>query len=175
MFHSTQFIESLSGLATIRAYGWQQNERDLNLRLLDTSQKPFYLLFMIQQWLTLVLDLVSMGLALIVTGLAVKLRSFVSPGFTGLALVQIIGFNITLQCLVIWCGCRHRDHLVLGSIANGCIVGTLLETSIGAVSRVKAFATGTESEALPTEIIVPPENWPASGTLEFRGVSASYK
>jgi ATP-binding cassette, subfamily C (CFTR/MRP), member 1 len=58
---------------------------------------------MIQQWLTLVLDLVSMGLALIVTGLAVKLREIVSPGFTGVALVQIIGFNITLQSLVIWC------------------------------------------------------------------------
>jgi hypothetical protein len=58
---------------------------------------------MIQQWLTLVLDLVAMGLALIVTGLAVKLRDVVSPGFTGVALVQIIGFNITLQSLVIWC------------------------------------------------------------------------
>lgn len=100
---STQFIESLSGLATIRAFGWQQNERDLNLQLLDTSQKPFYLLYMIQQWLALVLNLVGMALALVLTGLAVKLREVVSPGFTGVALVQIIGFNITLQSLVVWC------------------------------------------------------------------------
>jgi hypothetical protein len=106
---STQFIESLSGLATIRAFGWQQDERDLNLRLLDTSQKPFYLLFMIQQWLTLVLDLVAGGLALIVTGLAVKLRDVVSPGFTGVALVQIIGFNITLQSLVMWCKSKPQN------------------------------------------------------------------
>ena len=100
---STQFIESLSGLATIRAFGWQQNERDLNLQLLDSSQKPFYLLFMIQQWLKLVLDLVSMCLALVVTGIAVKLRDSVSPGFTGVALLQIIGFNITLQSMLTWC------------------------------------------------------------------------
>ena len=55
------------------------------------------------------------------------------------------------------------------------IVGTMLETSIGAVSRVKAFSTETESEALPSEIVVPPENWPSKGLIEFRNVSASYK
>lgn len=58
---------------------------------------------MIQQWLALVLDLVAVALALIVTGLAVKLRDVVSPGFTGVALVQIIGFNQSLQILVVWC------------------------------------------------------------------------
>lgn len=100
---STQFIESLSGLATIRAFGWQNLEIDLNLQLLNTSQRPFYLLFMIQRWLTLVLDLVSMALALVVTGLAVKLRSVVSPGFTGVALVNVMQFNGSLQQLVLVC------------------------------------------------------------------------
>jgi hypothetical protein len=68
---------------------------------------------MIQQWLTLVLDLVAMVLALIVTGIAVKLRDVVSPGFTGVALVQIIGFNITLQSLVMWC--EFKFQKILGS------------------------------------------------------------
>jgi hypothetical protein len=51
----------------------------------------------------------------------------------------------------------------------------MLETSIGAVSRVKAFSTNTPSENLPAEIVVPPANWPGKGLIEFRGVSASYK
>jgi ATP-binding cassette subfamily C (CFTR/MRP) protein 1 len=130
---------------------------------------------MIQQWLTLVLDLVAGGLALIVTGLAVKLRDVVSPGFAGVALVQIIGFNITLQSLVMWCESIFQRYLRVGPLANGRFLGTMLETSIGAVSRVKAFNTDTQSEALPAEIVVPPENWPARGLIEFRGVSASYK
>ena len=71
---------------------------------------------MIQQWLTLVLDLVAMGLALIVTGLAFKLRNVVSPGFTGVALVQIIGFNVTLQSLVIWC----KFHFPLAILTETC-------------------------------------------------------
>jgi ATP-binding cassette subfamily C (CFTR/MRP) protein 1 len=58
---------------------------------------------MIQRWLTLVLDLVSMALALVITGLAVKLRDTVSPGFTGVALVNLIQFNLTLQGLITWC------------------------------------------------------------------------
>jgi ATP-binding cassette subfamily C (CFTR/MRP) protein 1 len=87
----------------MRAFGWQQNERDLNLQLLDTSQKPFYLLFMIQRWLTLVLDIICVVLALLVTGIAVRLREVVSPGFTGVALVNIVTFNQELQAVIMMC------------------------------------------------------------------------
>lgn len=99
----TQFIESLAGLATLRAFNWQQANIDLNLELLDISQKPFYLLKMIQQWLTLVLNLVAMGLALVVVGLAVRLRDAVSPGLAGVALVNLISFAGTLQELITFC------------------------------------------------------------------------
>ncbi len=129
---------------------------------------------MIQQWLTLVLDLVAMALALIITGLAVKLRDVVSPGFTGVALVQIVGFNITLQSLVTWCASFPKEIWDC-NLANGSYLGTMLETSIGAVSRVKAFSADTPSENLPVETVVPPPNWPARGQIEFGNISASYK
>jgi hypothetical protein len=51
----------------------------------------------------------------------------------------------------------------------------LLETSIGAVSRVKTFTTEIRPENLSSETFVPPENWPMRGQIEFRNVSASYK
>lgn len=54
-------------------------------------------------------------------------------------------------------------------------LGTELETSIGAVSRVKAFATEIASENLPSEDGVTSQDWPQRGLIEFRGVSASYK
>lgn len=44
----SQFIETLGGLATIRAFGWQHALQRRNHELLDTSQKPFYLLACIQ-------------------------------------------------------------------------------------------------------------------------------
>ena len=42
------------------------------------------------------------------------------------------------------------------------------------MSRVKAFSENTEVEALPEETNDPPENWPLSGLVEFKDVSAAY-
>ena len=61
-----------------------------------------------------------------------------------------------------------------GNLINHTL-GTVLETSIGAVSRVKAFTEKTKPEALPRELASPPENWPLRGLIEFENVSASYK
>lgn len=98
---SSQFLESLSGLATLRAFGWQQENQMLNDELLDASQRPFYLLYMIQRWLTLILDLISASLAVVVVTIAVEMRTSSSPGFTGVALVSIINFADSLKYLII--------------------------------------------------------------------------
>lgn len=86
----SNFIESLSGLATIRAFGWAEHFKELNLKLLDVSQKPYYLLFCIQRWLGLLLDLMVAILGVILMVLVVKLRTDVSGGFVGLALLNVV-------------------------------------------------------------------------------------
>ena len=53
----THFLESLAGIVTIRAFGWASAYRKKNSVYLDQSQVPFYLLFAIQNWLGLVLEL----------------------------------------------------------------------------------------------------------------------
>ncbi|KAI0803754.1 P-loop containing nucleoside triphosphate hydrolase protein [Xylaria sp. FL0064] len=151
----SHFIESLSGLVTIRAFGWTRAYTNKTNNLLDQSQKPFYLLLCVQRWLVLVLDLVVAGLAVLLVGLAVALRSKISPGFLGIALVQLTGLSHALTSLVqFW---------------------TLLETSLGAISRIKDFSENTPSEATAEESREPPSNWPHQGTLIFDSVSASYE
>jgi ATP-binding cassette subfamily C (CFTR/MRP) protein 1 len=95
----THFIETLAGLATIRAFGWEDNFRRQNLAALQASQRPFFILKTIQRWLTLVLDLVISVLAIIVAIMAVELRDSINPGFLGLALVNVvrIAFVILFQ------------------------------------------------------------------------------
>ncbi|KAF2808068.1 P-loop containing nucleoside triphosphate hydrolase protein [Mytilinidion resinicola] len=150
----TQFIESLSGLATIRAFSWQKPSIEHNHKLVDNSQKPFYLLFMIQTWLTLVLDLITMALAILVVAIAVKMRDTISVGFTGVSLTQIISFTANLKlCLLFW---------------------TQLETSIGAVARVKQFSNSTANENLASENQEPPAEWPQTGMVKIEHVSAAY-
>ena len=49
-----------------------------------------------------------------------------------------------------------------------------METSLGAIVRVKDFETNTPSENLPGEDGVPPEKWPSSGAVELRNITAQY-
>lgn len=149
------FEESLSGLATIRAFGWQSSLSNKNDTLLDRSQRPFYLLFAAQRWLTLVLDLIVAAVAVLLIVLVVELRGTVAAGGVGLALLNVIQFSQNVKLLVtFW---------------------TTLETQIGSVTRIRSFTEGAvPSEDLPGEDNPPPTDWPAQGSVEFKKVSAAY-
>lgn len=122
--------------------------------LLDASQKPFYLLYCIQRWLGLVLDVTVAVLAVILMIIVVKLRTSINAGYVGLALLNVMGFSQNLSWLVqMW---------------------TALETSIGAISRLKNFAAETPVEKLSGENNEVPETWPVYGKIEFRNLEASY-
>ncbi|CAG7561621.1 unnamed protein product [Fusarium equiseti] len=150
----TQFLETLSGLATIRAFGWGGAVIEANHALVDRSQRPFYLLMIVQRWLVLVLDLTTAGLALLLVRLAVRLRGEVDVGLTGVSLVQLISLSETVNLLIqFW---------------------TSIETSIGAVARIKQFAEDTGEENLPGETQAPPPRWPDKGAIQVSNLTASY-
>ncbi|ORY71658.1 multidrug resistance-related protein [Pseudomassariella vexata] len=150
----SHFIESLNGLVTIRSFGWTGYYTARNVQFLNTSQKPFYLLLCIQRWLVLVLDLVVAGLAVLLVGMAVALRSQLVAGFLGLALVNMMNLSHSLTYLV-----QHWTNL---------------ETSLGAIARIKDFSDKTPAEESLEDSEDPGANWPTRGALRFEGVSASY-
>ncbi|KAL2872068.1 putative ABC multidrug transporter [Aspergillus lucknowensis] len=82
----SHFTDSLSGLITLRAFGWQHSLQEKHYQLLDHSQRPFYLLYAVQRWLTLTLDLVVAGIAVLLITLVVTLRGEISAGYVGVAL-----------------------------------------------------------------------------------------
>ncbi|KAJ5962864.1 hypothetical protein N7501_007805 [Penicillium viridicatum] len=148
----THFLDTIKGITTLRAFGFIPGDIDKNTRLIDASQRPAYLLLMIQQWLTLVLDIVVMALAVIMTTLAVRLHS--SSGFAGASLFSLMSFGESISGIVIFY--------------------TKLETSIGAIARLKMFTENVKPEDRDEEDIVPPVQWPQNGAVELKGVSASY-
>ncbi|KAI1662286.1 putative ABC multidrug transporter [Daldinia decipiens] len=149
----THFIDTSNGVVTLRAFGFIANDRKKNGYLLDTSQRPAYLLTMIQQWLGLVLNFVVAIIAVMLTSLAISLRS--NSGFTGASLVALMGFGETLTNVVTYY--------------------TLLETSLGAITRLKSFEKDSGLEDKKDEDIIPPEEWPQHGEISLKGVSASYR
>ncbi|KAJ0413029.1 P-loop containing nucleoside triphosphate hydrolase protein [Aspergillus carlsbadensis] len=150
----TQFLDLLQGLSTVRAFAWGPRFIERYLDLLDASQRPFYLLFCIQRWLALVLDLMTVVLVTIMMVLVVKLREQLSPQFVALAFVQIMSFGQSLARVI-------QDW-------------TKLETSLGAVARVKTFCADTESENRPTAADTVPANWPTHGHVIIEDLVASY-
>jgi ATP-binding cassette, subfamily C (CFTR/MRP), member 1 len=151
----TQFMELLSGVATVRAFGWQNFLEEKTRRLLDRSQRPFYLMYSIQRWLTVVLDLVVAAVAVLLMTLVVALRGRFDAGSVGVALVNVILFGQSIKMLVyFW---------------------TTLETQIGSIARIKAFTEEVAPEHLECETAIPPPQWPESGMIEFRGIEAGYR
>ena len=149
----SHFLESLEGLSTIRAFGWQQEAMETNIQHLDISQRPYYLLYCIQRWLNLVLDLLVAVLGVIVVSLAVRLRHTTNGALLGIALNNILSFNMSLTNVV-------------SSYTN-------LETSLGAIARIRTFAATTPEEK-DKKSVVPSEIWPEIGEIVFENVTASY-
>ncbi|KAL4936145.1 P-loop containing nucleoside triphosphate hydrolase protein [Aspergillus oleicola] len=132
----THFLDTVKGIATLRAFGFISDDIQKNAHLVDSSQRAAYLL-MIQEWLNLVLKLVGMVISAVLTTLAVRLHS--NSAFAG---------------------------------------ASMLETSIGAIARLKTFndtVTPEDHEGPGGEDIIPDEGWPDRGLVELRGVSARYK
>jgi len=87
-------------------------------------------------------------------GLAVALRSSVSPGLVGLAIIQVTTLSEVMSDLIVqW---------------------TEMETSLGAVTRISRFIEETPREKL-SELTGLPNEWPSNGSIEFKNISASYE
>lgn len=151
----SHFLESISGLISIRSFGWTRQYGEINQGLLDQAQKPAYLLNAIQRWLTLVLDLVVAALTVILVVFAVTLRDKISPALLGVALVNVMRVGLNMKGLVVeW---------------------STLETSLGAVTRIRDFSQNTPVETSPEETQMPEKSWPAQGKLEIRNLNVEYE
>ncbi|KAL1862998.1 hypothetical protein Daus18300_008154 [Diaporthe australafricana] len=147
----SHFIDTTKGIATIRAFGWVPENTHLNQVYLDTSQRPAYLLAIIQRWLGFILRLIVALLAIAVVTLATQLRS--NTAFTGASLVTLMSFAEGLMYVI--------------------TMYTLLETSTGAVARLKGFSERVKPEGSADETLIPEPLWP-QGAIKLNGVSATY-
>ncbi|KAJ4255444.1 hypothetical protein NW762_009439 [Fusarium torreyae] len=150
----SHFLETISGLATIRAFGWTQPYTDRVLLRIDDAQKPSYLLNCIQRWLTLVLDMVVAFLTIILIVFAVTLREKINPSLLGIALVNMMRLGTNMK----------------GIILNW----STLETSLGAIARIQMFCSGAPNEQKSGEDNEPGEYWPREGSLEAQNLDVQY-
>ena len=152
----TLFQDVGDGIMHIRAFQWESDIKWQGYGLLDYSQRPYYHMYAIQRWLALVMDLTVAGIAMLLVGLAVNMPGKTTGGAIGLSLVTLINLSESMSYLV-------KDW-------------SNLETSLGAMARVREFNNTTPLEAEP--VLKPgeqlPDNWPSLGRVDLTSVTAKY-
>ncbi|CAG9936469.1 unnamed protein product, partial [Clonostachys rosea f. rosea IK726] len=149
----THLLETLSGLSTIRAFGWNNALAATNHTLVDNSQRPAYLLALIQSWLAVNLALMVAVLAVLVVALVTAFRADV--GLAGASLVLLMSFGTLLS----------------NTVNNW----TQLELGMGAVSRMETFCETVTNESQGDATDTPSKDWPRYGEIKMKDVSASYE
>lgn len=121
----------------------------------ENSQRPEFLLLCLQRWLNIVLDLLAAAIATSAVAIAVIFREHVSGAQVGIALNIMLVANTTLLRLVEnW---------------------ATLETSLGAIARLKSLEEMTPFEGGDALTMEPPENWPSRGNINIKDITASYQ
>ncbi|BFZ56150.1 ATP-binding cassette transporter yor1 [Savitreella phatthalungensis] len=152
-----QFGETLTGLATVRAYGVQHRFIQQNLKFIDQNNAAYLLTITNQRWLGLRLDLTGNLLIFVVAILAVTSRFAVGPSTTGLVLaytMQVIG-------MIGWMVRQFAE----------------VENNMNATERIYHYGTQLETEAALTSSAdtMPPPAWPSEGSIMLRDVSMAYR
>ncbi|CAK5275397.1 unnamed protein product [Mycena citricolor] len=152
----THFSESLSGMATIRAYGVSDRFLSDNERLVDTENRAYWLTVTNQRWLGVRLDFLGCSLSFIVAMLAVGTRFTISPAQSGV----ILSYILTVQQAFGWMVRQSAE----------------VENDMNSVERVVHYAESVEQEAA-NEIpeAKPAAPWPSKGEIQMNEIVFKYR
>jgi ATP-binding cassette, subfamily C (CFTR/MRP), member 1 len=151
-----QFSETLTGLATVRAYGKQAEFAKVNEDYLDIMNRAYFITIVDQRWLGIRLDFVGDILIFVVALLVVTSRFSVSPSISGLVLAYVV----QVVAIMGWMVRQFAE----------------VENNMNATERVDHYATSIETEApldLPDR--KPPPTWPDKGEVIMKDVELRYR
>ncbi|KAF9308632.1 hypothetical protein BG003_010806, partial [Podila horticola] len=139
------FQETLAGLATIRAYGFERQFQSKNFSNLDDYNRSYFLLWTVNRWLHWRVDLAG-ALVSFVTGLLILQNwDTISPGWAALSLTYALMFNLS----IVW---------VIRNIAQN-------EMNMNSVERIAEYMDLEEEPAAIIEGSRPPASWPHAGEI----------
>jgi ABC-type multidrug transport system fused ATPase/permease subunit len=149
-----RFSESISGVASIRAYGLQPYFTTRLRDAIDQMNSAYYLTFANQRWLSTRLDAIG-NMLVFVTGILVVTDRFnVNPSIAGLVLSYVLAIVQMIQFTV-----RQLAEV---------------ENNMNATERIHYYGTQLEEEA-PLKGREVPDNWPQTGAITFNKVEMRYR
>ncbi|KPI46100.1 Oligomycin resistance ATP-dependent permease YOR1 [Cyphellophora attinorum] len=149
-----RFSESISGVASIRAYGMQKYFVNRVREAMDDMNSAYYLTFANQRWLAVRLDAIGNLLVLTTAILVVTDRFNVNPSIAGLVLSYILSIVQMIQFTV-----RQLAEV---------------ENNMNATERLHYYGTQLDQEA-PLKQREVPDSWPQAGQISFNNVEMRYR
>lgn len=149
-----RFSESVSGVASIRAYGLQGYFKERVREAVDQMNAAYFLTFANQRWLSTRLDMIG-NILVLTTGILVVTNNFnVNPSISGLVLSYILAIVQMIQFTV-----RQLAEV---------------ENNMNATERLHFYGSQLEQEA-PLKLKEVPDSWPQSGAITFDSVEMRYR
>lgn len=153
------FGESLSGLATLKAFGAVSRFVEDNARRIDTENTAYWLSVACQRWLNLRLDLCGACLVLVTGLLVVGLRGTISASAGGVVLSYVV-----------------QAQSVFGNMIRQ---SAEIENNMNSVERMLHYAYNIEQEpAYEAEGVdreLKAKAWPDAGHVEFKEFTLSHR
>lgn len=151
-FYSS-YSESLTGLATIRAYKHEAKVLKDAEQKLDRENQAYYLTVTMQRWLAIRLDFFSNVLLLGIALGASDNRTTLNPAKVGVVLSYALSVTETFS------------HLITTFALN--------EQNMNAAERLLVYTTlSPEKDEKEVE---PPAAWPSQGSITFKNVDYAYR
>ncbi|KAF2759281.1 ABC multidrug transporter [Pseudovirgaria hyperparasitica] len=150
----TRFSEAVSGIATIRAYGLEEQFSNSTIDAVNDMNSAYFLTFANQRWLSVRLDIIGNALVFVTGILVVTSRFNVDPSISGLVLSYILSVVQMIQFTV-----RQLAEV---------------ENNMNATERIHHYGTELEQEP-PLHLGDVSSSWPQSGEIKFDHVQMRYR
>lgn len=148
------FSESLTGVATIRAYGVEGRFMKQNLTAIDNNNRPFFYMWVANRWLAFRVDTVG-SMVMFFAGIFVLLSiGKIDAGLAGLSLSYAIAFSES----ALW---------IVRLYAN-------VEMNMNSVERLQEYLEVEQEPPYEIPETEPPASWPERGVISVRDVSLRY-
>ncbi|KAK7204872.1 putative ABC bile acid transporter [Myxozyma melibiosi] len=148
------FGETLVGVSTIRAYGYEQKFIADSMGKVDTNMRPTWLMWGLNRWMSLRTDLAG-GLISFFAGTFVMLaHKSIDSGLAGL----ILSYAITFTQNMFWVVFLYSSN----------------EMNMNSVERIDEFLQIEQEAADIVEDSRPPHNWPSTGAIEVTDLTLRY-
>ncbi|KAG0018030.1 hypothetical protein BGZ81_010421 [Podila clonocystis] len=150
------FSETLSGLATIRAYREQDRFIERNAYFIDLENRPYFMSYSIQRWLGVRLETIANILVFCTSLLGVCGRTSITPSTIGL----VLSYSMSVTGTFNWCVRQYAE----------------VENNMNAVERLHHYAEELDVEA---DAIIPDnrpsDQWPSAGSIKIRNLEMRYR